>query len=278
MATDAATTTPPRGQPLGTLRWVLIAILLVLAAIAWAITNDRMQNMDAGPGTDLGALGWYAGVWVVMMAAMMFPSIVPMVLVHARIQRGRRERGQASGATTITFVAGYLISWAAFGLVAYGLYHLAKSIAPDALSWDQAGRWLAGGVIVAAALYELTPAKDACLTRCRSPLDFVLGGWRDGHLGALRLGVEHGFWCVGCCWGLMVALFAVGVMSVGWMLFIAALIALEKLAPWRKQAQLTVTLLLAVLGLGVALWPSHVPGLVVPGSAEAHDAEMHMME
>jgi predicted metal-binding membrane protein len=278
MATDAATTTPPRGQPLGTLRWVLIAILLVLAAIAWAITNDRMQNMDAGPGTDLGALGWYAGVWVVMMAAMMFPSIVPMVLVHARISPGRRERGQASGATTITFVAGYLISWAAFGLVAYGLYHLAKSIAPDALSWDQAGRWLAGGVIVAAALYELTPAKDACLTRCRSPLDFVLGGWRDGHLGALRLGVEHGFWCVGCCWGLMVALFAVGVMSVGWMLFIAALIALEKLAPWRKQAQLTVTLLLAVLGLGVALWPSHVPGLVVPGSAEAHDAEMHMME
>ena len=209
-------------EPLGRLRLALIATLFALAIVAWVVTDDRMGGMDAGPGTDPGALGFYVSAWVVMMAAMMFPSIVPMVLAYARIQKVRRERGQGIPAfTTSVFVAGYLVSWTLFGLAAYGLVELVRSFDIDALSWDRGGPYLAGGVIVAAAVYQLTPAKDACLTKCRTPVDFVMGYWHEGYGGALRMGVTHGAWCVGCCWALMAALFALGVMSIGWMVFVA---------------------------------------------------------
>jgi hypothetical protein len=127
-------------------------------------------------------------------------------------------------------------------------------------------------VIVAAALYQLTPLKDACLRRCRSPMMFLLTAWRPGRSGALRMGMEHGGWCVGCCWGLMAALFAVGVMSIGWMVLIAALIATEKLLPWKAVANRSVALLLVVLGLGVAFVAEDVPGLTLPDSPEAQAA------
>jgi predicted metal-binding membrane protein len=261
-------------------RWlVLIAVLLVLAVVGWIVTDERMAGMDAGPGTDLGALGFYVGVWVVMMAAMMFPSIAPMVVAYSRIQRKRREQGKAHAAPVAVglFVAGYLVSWTAFGLAAYGLLELGRSLAIDALAWDKAGPYVAGGVILAAAVYQLTPAKDVCLRKCRGPLDFVLGYWKPGYVGALRMGVEHGAWCVGCCWALMAALFALGVMSIGWMAFVAALIAIEKLLPWQAVANRGVAVLLVVLGLAVAFAPDKVPGFTLPDSAQAHDAMMRMM-
>jgi predicted metal-binding membrane protein len=254
----------------------LIATLLVLSIIGWVITDDRMGGMDAGPGTDPGAFGFYVTAWVVMMAAMMFPSIAPMVLTYRRIHTRRREAGRARPAATSLFVSGYLISWTAFGLAAYGLIQLFRSLSIDVLSWNDGGRYVAGGVILAAAIYQLTPAKDACLTRCRSPLDFVLGYWRSGYGGALRMGIEHGAWCVGCCWALMAALFALGVMSVGWMVFVAALIATEKLLPWKAIANRGIAALLLTLGLAVAFVPGQVPGLTLPDSPEARDAMMQM--
>jgi predicted metal-binding membrane protein len=263
-----------RAPPLpGVIQLGLIGLLLVLAAIAWALTSDQMGGMDAGPGTDPGTLGFFLGVWVAMMAAMMFPSIAPMVVMYVRLQEGRRERGQAApvGATAL-FVAGYLVSWAAAGLLAYGLFQLAKSISGDAFAWDKAGPYLAGGVIIAAAVYQLTPLKDVCLRHCRSPFSFLLSHWRAGRVGALRMGVIHGGWCVGCCWALMAALFALGVMSLGWMAFIAALIAIEKLLPWKAVANRGVAVILLVLGLGVAFTPESVPGLTLPGSPEATKA------
>jgi predicted metal-binding membrane protein len=203
---------------------------------------------------------------VVMMAAMMFPSIAPMVVVHARIGRGRGGRGRLRGGT-ILFVAGYLIAWTAFGLAAYGLFRLGRALSIDALSWDRGGPYLAGGVIGAAAIYQLTPLKDACLGRCRSPFWFLLHRWRDGALGTLRMGASHGAWCVGCCWALMAVLFALGFMSVGWMAFVAALIAVEKLLPWKAVANRGIAVLLVVLGLSVALAPGRVPGLTLPDEA-----------
>jgi predicted metal-binding membrane protein len=262
--------TLPRLPTLGPLErgsLALIAALLVLSVIGWAITDERMAGMDAGPGTDPGSLGFYVGAWVVMMAAMMFPSIAPMVLTYRMIQARRRDLGEARPGATALFVGGYLISWTAFGLAAYGLLELIRSLSIDALSWNNGGRYLAGGVILAAAIYQLTPAKDACLTRCRSPLDFVLGHWRGGYGGALRMGVEHGAWCVGCCWALMAALFALGVMSVGWMVFVAALIAIEKLLPWKAVANRGIAGLLVALGIAVALAPGQVPGLTLPDEA-----------
>src|SRR3954447_18820630 len=127
-----------------------------------------MSGMDAGPGTDPGALGFFLGVWVVMMAAMMFPSIAPMVVMHVRIQDGRKARGQSApiGATT-GFVAGHLITRAAAGLVGFAIYGLGKAVTGALFGWDNAGQYLAGGIIVAAAVYQLTPLKDTCLRHCR---------------------------------------------------------------------------------------------------------------
>ena len=255
-------------------RLVLVAVLLGLAVAGWVITDERMAGMDAGPAAELGSLGYYVGVWVVMMAAMMFPSTCPMVLAYATIQRRRRERGRSrSGPVGVgLFVGGYLSAWMAFGLAAYGLLELGRALSIDALAWDSAGPYVAGGVIFASAVYELTAAKDVCLRKCRGPLDFVRGYWKPGYRGAVRMGVEHGAWCVGCCWALMAALFALGVMSLGWMAFVAALIAAEKLLPWKEVAARGVAVLLAGLAVGVAFAPERVPGLAPPDSAQAHDA------
>jgi predicted metal-binding membrane protein len=172
----------------------------------------------------------------------------------------------------VLFVAGYLVTWAAAGLVGFGLYEIGKALTGDVFAWDNAGPYLAGGIILAAALYQLTPLKDVCLRHCRSPFMFLMTHWRPGRLGALRMGLIHGGWCVGCCWALMAALFALGVMSLGWMAFIAALIAIEKLLPWRALANRGIAVLLLVLGLGVAFAPSSVPGLTLPDSPEAASA------
>ncbi len=256
-----------------------LASLLALAALAWLWTRERMLGMDAGPGTDPGSLGFYVVSWVVMMSAMMFPSIVPMVLTFGFVQRRRRDRGTIDHAVSSwVFVGGYLLTWTAFGLLAYGLYVGVRSLSIPVLSWHRGGPYLAGGVLLVAAVYQLTPMKDACLRRCRAPLDFVLTHWRDGRSGALRMGVVHGAWCVGCCWGLMAALFALGVMSLTWMVAIAGLIAIEKLLPQRELANRLVAVTLVALALGVSLAPRHVPGLTLPDSSTAARAMSRMSD
>jgi predicted metal-binding membrane protein len=256
----------------------LIAVLLFLAAVGWLVTDRRMAGMDHGPGTELGSLGFYVGAWVVMMAAMMFPSIAPMVGMYRRVQRRRTERGRAVPGATALFVAGYIGCWSAFGLVAYALFALGASLELELLGWHGWGRYVAGAVIVGAALYQLTPLKDACLSRCRSPLAFVMMNWRNGRAGATVMGLEHGAWCVGCCWALMASLFALGVMSVGWMVFVAALIAVEKLLPWKTIANRGIAVLLLSLGFAVALVPERVPGLTIPHEVHGGDrGEMDRM-
>jgi predicted metal-binding membrane protein len=242
-------------------RLALVAVLFVAAGVAWWSTAQRMQGMDAGPGTDVGTLGWFVGVWVVMMAAMMLPSVSPTVALYARMARGRWPAGPA------LFTAGYLVTWTGAGVAAYGVFVAGRALLGDQLAWDGAGRWLAGGTLVAASLYEVTPLKDVCLTKCRSPLGFLLGSWRDGAAGALEMGARHGAWCIGCCWALMAALFALGVMSLAWMAFIGALIALEKTLPWKRPATYGTAALLLVLGVVLVAAPDAIPGLTVPGDA-----------
>ena len=268
-----ASTTLHRAPALSTrIQVALVALLLVLAGAAWALTGDRMSGMDAGPGTELGGLGWFVVVWVTMMAAMMLPSITPMVLAHARLQEARREPGRpAAVATNALFVAGYLVAWAAAGVLGYAIFDGVRSLDLGFLAWDDAGRYVAGGVILGAALYQLTTPKDACLRHCRSPA-MLLRHWHRGRLGALRMGIEHGGVCIGCCWTLMAALFALGVMSVAWMALVAALIAAERLLPWKAPAVRGVAVVLAVLGLAVAFAPEQVPGLTIPGSPDAMPA------
>jgi predicted metal-binding membrane protein len=260
------------------IRLGLIGTLLLLAAVAWFVTDERMAGMDMGPGTDPGTLGFWVTAWVVMMAAMMFPSIAPMVLMHARIQEGKRANGQDPpfGATAV-FVVGYLLVWSTAGLVGYSILWLGHELSPGFLAWDEAGPYVAGAVILGAAIYQLTALKDVCLSKCRSPFAFLLTAWRPGRVGALRMGLEHGGWCVGCCWALMAALLALGVMSAGWMVFVAALIAVEKLLPWKALANRSIATLLAVLGLAVAIAPEDVPGLTVPTDAMSSDIQMSPM-
>lgn len=266
---ESATLRRPPALP-QLLRFGLLGLLLLLALVAWAATDARMRGMDAGPGTDLGTLGFFLVTWVVMMSAMMFPSISPMVLMYSRMATGQRERGKGDQAgATAFFVGGYLIAWTAAGLAGYAVYELVRSLSIDAFSWNRGGPYLAGAVLIGAAAYQLTPLKDACLRKCRNPLMFLLGSWRPGRSGALRMGAEHGAWCVGCCWALMAALFALGVMSLGWMALVAALIAAEKLLPRQALASVGVGVLLLVLGLGVAFAPASVPGLTQPGSPQA---------
>jgi len=247
----------------------LVVLLLALAGVAWWSTADRMAGMDAGPGTDLGTLGWFLGVWVVMMAAMMFPSLAPTAALYARMTRRR------GWARPLLFAGGYLLVWGAAGFAAYGLFRLGRSAFGGDLAWDGAGRWVAGGVLAVAAVYELTPLKDVCLGKCRSPLGFLLGTWKDAHRGALEMGARHALWCLGCCWALMAGLFALGVMSLTWMALIAALIAVEKTVPWRRVATWGTAAILIVLAIGLLAAPHDVPGLVVPGGG-AH--AMHMMK
>jgi predicted metal-binding membrane protein len=255
----------------------LIGLLIALAAVAWALTAGQMSGMDAGPGTDPGRLGFFFGVWVLMMAAMMFPSIAPMVVMFVRIQEGRRERGAAvPGGLTALFVGGYLVAWTGAGLVGYGILELGRAVTGDVFSWDNAGPYLAGGIILLAAAYQLTPLKDVCLRHCRSPFMFLMQHLKPGRVGALRMGIEHGGYCVGCCWMLMAALFALGIMSIGWMAFVAALIAAEKLLPWQAVANRGIAILLVVLGLAVAMSPEDVPGLTLPGAPQAMKAMKSM--
>jgi predicted metal-binding membrane protein len=239
----------------------LVLVLFALAGVGWWWTVGQMRGMDNGPWTGLGTFGWFVGVWLVMMAAMMFPSVAPTVALYSRMSTSSRL-------VPLVFAAGYLLTWAGAGVVAYLI-----GAAGGGLAWVHAGRGLAAATLTLAAVYELTPLKNACLGKCRSPLGFLLGSWRDGWSGALRMGMRNGAWCVGCCWALMASLFALGVMSVTWMAVVAGLIAAEKILPWRRTATYGTATVLLALGALVAAAPYAVPGLTVPG----HHEPMHEM-
>jgi predicted metal-binding membrane protein len=189
-------------------RLILVALLFALAAIAWWSTAERMRGMDAGPGTDLGTLGWFVGVWVVMMAAMMFPSVSPTVALYSRMAKTRAPLAP------LVFAAGYLLTWAAAGVLAYGVSDVGQTLS-----------------------------------------------------GALQMGARHGAWCVGCCWALMASLFALGVMSLAWMAFVAALIAAEKTLPWRRVVTFGTAGVLLLLGVLLIVAPDAIPGLTIPGES-----------
>jgi predicted metal-binding membrane protein len=195
-----------------------------------------------------------------MMAAMMFPSVSPTVALYSRMADGE------SSTRPLLFVLGYLVTWTAVGAFALVVAFVGARGVGDLLAWGRAGRWVAATTLLVAAVYELTPLKDACLGKCRSPLGLLLGSWRGGATGALKMGARNGAWCVGCCWALMAAFFALGIMSVVWMVVIAGLIAIEKTLPWRRVATYGTAGLLLVLGVLLLTTPDAIPGLTIPAS------------
>jgi predicted metal-binding membrane protein len=253
-------------------RVLVAAALLAATLVAWIVTIDQMRGMDAGPGTALGTLGWYVGIWVTMMAAMMLPSAAPMVLLYAKVASENGRRGRAFAPTWV-FVAGYLGVWTAYGLVAFGVYRAIVAAGTGFLAWDRAGPIVAGTAIAAAGAFEITPLKDVCLRHCRSPLHFLLHGWREGWLGAFVMGVEHGGYCVGCCFGLMLILFTLGVMSLVWMGAVAVVILAQKVLPLDRRWLTAFAGFLIGVGIWVAAAPASVPALVQPDQAQMR---MHM--
>ncbi len=207
--------------------------LIGISLVAWAIVVHQTRGMDMGPSADLGGLVWYSGLWLAMTAAMMLPSTAPTVLLVDRL----------SPPATPRFLFGYLVAWSAYGLAAYGLARAAVASGLFHLG-------AAGPLIAAAGLYGLTPLRRACLRHCRNPMAFLV---RHASLGPARTGVLHGAYCVGCCGGLMVVLFAVGMMSVFWMIVVAALIAAEKLAPFGERLVTPVSVALIATGSWLVL-------------------------
>ena len=235
-------------------RAITAAALAALALLAWAylIYLSRamdgmagMDGMDAGRGAAMGdmaaplATAWGSAdfilmflMWAVMMAAMMLPSAAPMLLTFAAVNRRRRESSGPYVPTTV-FLGGYLLVWCGFSLAAtlaqWGL-HTAALLSPM-MSLAGVSPVVGGLLLAAAGLFQWTPLKHACLRHCRTPLGFLTADWQEGRRGALRMGLRHGAYCLGCCWALMALLFVLGVMNLLWIMALSALVLAEKAMP-----------------------------------------------
>jgi len=249
--------------PVAARRVVAAVVLGALAVGAWFASVDRMQGMDMGGSRfTVGSFGFFVVLWVLMMAAMMFPSVWPAVAMYSLVLR-RRAAARPRLLEPGTFVAGYLVSWTIFGLAAFGLLAIARRSGLDTLSTDHLARYGVAPVAFAAAVYQVVPLKRVCLKHCRGPLSFFIQHWRSGSRGALTMGIRHGSYCVGCCWLLMLVLLALGVMSITWMVVVSVAIAVEKLTPVRFAVLGSGLLTAGLLALGIVALarPSWLPGI-----------------
>lgn len=240
-------------------RLVLLSILAVLTLLSWLLLIREGQEMDSMGGLTMGMnIVLFLAVWVVMMAAMMFPAAAPMVLAFARVQAGRRQQGQETASTWI-FVAAYLGVWSAVGVVAYAATVTAERLGSAIPAIGAAGPRLGGLLILTAGIYHLTPLKRVCLRQCRSPLGFVLTSWRNGTTGALQMGMRHGLYCLGCCWLLFAILFPLGMMNVALLAAVTLLIFGEKTLPYGDRLTWVTAGTLILYGSAVLIAPDLLP-------------------
>lgn len=267
-------------------RRALLVSLVVLTGAAWALTVYQALSMHMPMGiavrggltaegmggmamAGMSSAGWSFGnaavflvVWTVMMAAMMLPAAAPMLLIFAAAQA---RRAQDVVVPTWLFAAGYLLVWAAVGLLVYALVQIGSDAATRLAPTDRAS-WAPlalGATLVAAGLYQFMPLKHVCLNHCRSPWAFVAQHWREGRAGALWMGLRHGTYCLGCCWALFAVLVAAGVMSLAWMLLLTLVVFAEKVLPQGRRAAAAVGVALIALGLLVAGGTVSMPSLAV---------------
>ena len=247
------------------MRTTLFIVVTFLTTAAWLLTYSTSRNMGSmmqiGVPMSLGMEGSaslasfvvFTGMWVVMMVAMMLPSSYATLLLHRTIYR-KRNPGRAAG--TLLFAIGYFFIWASAGTFFYAAYVLIgwlRHSLPGSESFLLRG---SGFALLLSGLYQWSRLKNSCLRHCQSPFHFVTEHWRDGWFGAVRMGAVHGIYCSGCCWGLMIILFVMGVMHLGWMAAIGALILLEKLAPSRKWIPHAIGTVFVIVGAVVMLFPN----------------------
>jgi predicted metal-binding membrane protein len=282
---------PPRlpRSPLARGQITILLTLIILTVAAWALTIRQAQTMTMPMGVSAGApmpaagsssgmdgmsmdqvgevaasgmggAAWsvsglvaFTVAWAVMMAAMMFPAAAPMLLLFHTVASNRKTSGGAFVPTWV-FAAGYLLVWTAVGAVTWALIQIASERA-TALGDAERARWAPlalGSVLIVAGLYQLTPLKQVCLDHCRSPFAFVMQHWREGYGGALRMGIVHGAYCLGCCWALFAVLVATGIMSLAWMLLLTLIVFIEKVMPAGRRAARGMGVAFVLLGLLVA--------------------------
>jgi predicted metal-binding membrane protein len=258
MTSQAAVT-----YPLARERTIILGGLLGLAAVSWGVLVWQSQIMDEeNMGLAMGiSAPLFVALWAAMMVAIMFPTAAPMILTFAAVQKDRQTRGQAY-VPTFLFVASYIALWASTGILAYGMAWVGDSLAERSM-WvmDNAAR-IGGALLIVAGLYQLSPLKRLCLSKCRSPMGFVLTRWREGAAGAVRMGFEHGGYCLGCCWLLFLILFPLGLMNVAAMALIAVVIFAEKSLAIGVQVARVAALALVVYGIIVLFEPSALPTMV----------------
>lgn len=232
---------------LGRDRLIVALSLAGIVALAWFYLWSMAMPMPAmGPA----ALLLTFAMWAIMMTGMMLPSAAPTVLFYSAMVRKHAERGAALPAVWV-FVSGYLLVWAGFSLAAALLQAALEHAALLTPMMASASKRLNAALLIAAGIYQLTPLKDLCLSKCRNPVQFFMMHWRPGTAGALRMGVIQGAYCVGCCWMLMLLLFAVGVMNLAWAALIAAFVLVEKLLPAGRLASRLAGVALIVVGIAI---------------------------
>lgn len=247
-------------------RWVLLAALIVILTLAWGwLLAGAGMDMSAVEMTAMAGMdGWLmqsavwspayaaliATMWWVMMVAMMLPSAAPMLLLFARVNR-KDKSVDAPLVPTALFAAGYLVAWGGFSVIVTGLQWGMESLRLLSPMLETTNRWLGAGILIAAGLWQLTPLKARCLSHCRSPLGFLAQHWRAGPAGALRMGLEHGAYCLGCCWFLMALLFFGGVMNLYWIVGLAVFVLVEKTVPSGQWVARAVGIALILWGIGL---------------------------
>lgn len=256
------------------MRRTLLGVTVCLTVLAWLLTYSEVRNMGflmrAGVPMSLGMEGWagvfsftlFTGMWLVMMVAMMLPSSYPILLLHRTIYLKRSPH--AIGGTFL-FALSYFLVWTASGVFFYSTYVVIGRLRSTVPGMESYILRAAGLALVVSGVYQLSWLKKACLKHCQSPLHFISEHWHDGRFGALRMGAMHGVYCFGCCWGLMMVLFVMGTMHLGWMAAVGALILLEKIVArgeWISQLMgvcfITMGLIVAVFPGALSQFSSHV--------------------
>jgi predicted metal-binding membrane protein len=235
---------------------VLVTSLAGVVALAWLSLwlGERSPYGALHHQSHAGAAGWavYAFVagWTLMLVAMMLPTSLPLVALFRSFVRTRPSPTRL----TAFLVAGYLLIWLVVGIVMYASDIVVRAAVAES-GWLKGHAWAVGALIVGSAgLYQFTPLKHKCLEKCRSPMSFIMENWRGGRGedDALRLGIRHGLFCVGCCWSLMLLMFLVSIGNLGWMLVLAAVMAVEKNMPWGRRLSAPLGALLLVISAALA--------------------------
>ena len=264
---------PAQADSLAVHRIVIVGLRLVLAAAAWALLVWQTAGADMDMAMATPTMGMRAPlfltIWVVMMVAMMFPTAAPMILTFHKLQASKRERGEAFVSTWV-FVAAYLLMWGFAGIVAFAGASAAEAVAARAALSHATAVRIGGAFLVVAGAYQLTPFKDLCLAKCRTPIGFIMTSWRDGTAGALRMGLLHGGYCLGCCWLLFVVLFPLGIMNISALAVITLVVFAEKTLPQGRLIARGTAAVLVAYGAAVIVAPRALPtfmergGMVMP--------------